>query len=511
MNEQENTTEVAEEETFEDRLTRLVQQGLERAKELDKQILVSVTREIDPIDPLALFVNGVSFATERWYWEEPSRDSAMVALDVASATMPPRRRRYQRSDELRESLIEDAIYDPPVGEDNPGPRYCVGYSFDPERKPDWRIWHGFPAAYFLLPKATLVKEGDRHFLTYNLLTRASSDPKIILNAARDLNQKINRALQREPDAKKWDVAIVPDEEKEQEENEAYRSLVSSATEAVRGGQFEKVVAARQREIRAKLVFHVPDALEQLRQEYPDCYIYCIGRHNMTFLGASPEQLVKLDDKQVSTVCLAGSIRRGETPEEDEQLGQQLLDSGKDRHEHDVCVRAIRESLEPLCSELDVPESPELMSVSNVHHLRTPIHGTLSNGATLVQLIEKLHPTPAVGGYPKDEAVTFLRENEGFDRGWYAAPLGWIDSHGNGEFIVTLRSALIRGPRAYLYAGCGIVSESDADQEMAESEVKLWPMLKALGGDQEPEDEDEETAENDDQAASTDGEPDGDSS
>lgn len=516
MDEQENTTEVVEEESFEDRLTRLVQQGLERAKELDKQILVSVTREIDPIDPLTLFLNGVSFATERWYWEEPSRDSAMVALDVASATMPPRRRRYQRSDELRESLIEDAIYDPPVGEDNPGPRYFVGYSFDPERKPDWRVWHGFPAAYFLLPKATMVKEGDQYFLTYNLLTRATSDPKVILNAARDLNQKINRALQREPDARKWEVGVVRDEEKAQAEDEAYRSLVSSTTEAVRAGQFEKVVAARQREIRAKLVFHVPDALESLRQEYPDCYIFCIGRHNMVFLGASPEQLVKLDGKQVSTVCLAGSIRRGETPEEDEQLGQQLLDSDKDRHEHDVCVRAIREALEPLCAELDVPESPELMTVSNVHHLRTPVQGRLANGATLVQLVEKLHPTPAVGGYPRDEAVTFLRENEGFDRGWYAAPLGWIDSQGNGEFIVALRSALIRGPRAYLFAGCGIVSESDADQEMAESEVKLWPMFNALGGNEEPEDEEaDEDGEGEDTAgddvAAADAEPDGDSS
>lgn len=506
MNEQENTTEIVEEETFEDRLTRLVQQGIEKAKELDKQILVSVTREIDPVDPLHLWVNGVQFATERWYWEQPSQDSALVALDVAAATMPPRRRRFQRTDELRETTAEDAIIDPPIGEGNPGPRYFVGYSFDPERKPDWKVWHGFPAAYFLLPKATMTKQGDRYFLTYNLLTRPTSDPKVIIKAAHDLNQRINRALQREPAPTNWDVRIVPDEEKEQQENEGYRSLVETAKKAVRGGQFEKVVAARQREIRAKLVFDVRTALEKLREEYPGCYIYAIGRHNLVFLGATPEQLVKLDGKQVSTVCLAGSIKRGETQEEDEQLGQQLLESGKDRHEHDVCVRAIREALEPLCSELDVPESPELMTVSNVHHLRTTVQGTLSNGATLIQLIEKLHPTPAVGGYPKDEAVTFLRENEGFDRGWYASPLGWVDTQGNGEFIVTLRSALIRGPRAYLFAGCGIVDESDPDQELAESEVKLWPMRKALDGDPEPEDEEEADA---DDESGGDEEPDGD--
>jgi isochorismate synthase len=465
---------------FETRLENLIQQGVERSTSLSRPGLVSVTEEIDAVDPLKLFVHTSHFASERWYWEQSSEGFAIVGMGVASGTMVPRWVRFRASDEKHQELMEQAVIDPPEGAANPGPLFLAAFSFDAERKADLRLWRGFPPAYLLLPRVTLVKQNDRCFLTFNVLVSPNRDAGAMRQLTVQLRDRVIQSLEKETARPTAKVNAEPDEQTKQQEDE-YRDAVAVATEVVRSEGFEKVVLARRREIKTENFFDVPNAIDRLRQDYPGCYTFAVARHSSIFLGATPEQLVKLDGKQVSTVCLAGSIRRGETEEQDAELGQQLLASHKDRHEHEICVRAIREALEPLCDELHVPDTPELMTVSNVHHLRTPVEGHLNNGATLLQLVERLHPTPAVGGYPKEKALEFLRDNEGFNRGWYASPLGWIDSRGNGEFVVTLRSALIRGQKAHLFAGCGIVDESDPEQELAESEIKMRPMLWALSG------------------------------
>ncbi|HET7034704.1 MAG TPA: chorismate-binding protein, partial [Thermomicrobiaceae bacterium] len=159
----------------------------------------------------------------------------------------------------------------------------------------------------------------------------------------------------------------------------------------------------------------------------------------------------------------------------------LLASAKDRGEHAIVVRALAEGLAGICRELEMPAEPKLLSVANIHHLHTPLRARLQPGRTLLDAVERLHPTPAVGGWPRDPALRFIRAQEGLDRGWYAAPVGWLDRHGAGEFAVALRSALVEGASATLFAGCGIVADSDPDQEYAESAIKLRPMLSALAG------------------------------
>jgi isochorismate synthase EntC len=159
----------------------------------------------------------------------------------------------------------------------------------------------------------------------------------------------------------------------------------------------------------------------------------------------------------------------------------LLESAKDRSEHAVVVRALREALAAVCSEVSAPDAPALLSVRNVHHLYTPVTGALANGSCLLDIVARLHPTPAVGGFPSQTALRFIREREDLDRGWYAAPVGWLDRHGEGEFAMALRSALIAGSEASLFAGCGIMADSDPEQEYAESWLKLRPVLSALGG------------------------------
>lgn len=189
--------------------------------------------------------------------------------------------------------------------------------------------------------------------------------------------------------------------------------------------------------------------------------------------------MSLRNGAVSAHGLAGSIGRGATPEEDARLGAQLLASAKDLAEHEIVVRTIRENLADICTDLHAPAAPTLLKLRNVQHLFTPISSTIVAGRTIFDLIERLHPTPAVGGRPREQALDWIREHEQLDRGWYAGPVGWLDAGGDGEFAVALRSALTEGNQAVLFAGCGIVADSDPAREYQESQIKLRAMLGAL--------------------------------
>jgi isochorismate synthase len=190
--------------------------------------------------------------------------------------------------------------------------------------------------------------------------------------------------------------------------------------------------------------------------------------------------VRLRDGLVEVSSLAGTSRRGETPEEDERLGAELLGDPKNRHEHAVVARILLSALDGEVEGIDAPSEPALLKVRNLQHLYTPIRGRLAAGASLLGVAERLHPTPAVGGNPSPPALEFLRQRERLDRGWYASPVGWIDRNGEGEMVVALRSALLRGSEATLFAGCGIVADSQPESEWAESLLKLRPVLGALG-------------------------------
>jgi isochorismate synthase len=261
--------------------------------------------------------------------------------------------------------------------------------------------------------------------------------------------------------------------------EAWQAVVLSLVEDMREDDLEKVVLARECRVRGRRPFHPSRVLDRLRADYPGCFVFAVARGQRCFLGASPERLVRLRDGAVSATCLAGSIARGATPEEDAQLGAALLASAKDRAEHAIVVRALCDALAGAGVALGPVGPPDLMKVRNVQHLCTPVIGRVGGGRTTLELVERLHPTPAVGGYPREAALRLIREREGMDRGWYAGPVGWMDAGGEGELTVAIRSALLRGPEASLFAGCGIVAGSDPEREYAESCLKLRPMLAAL--------------------------------
>ena len=259
------------------------------------------------------------------------------------------------------------------------------------------------------------------------------------------------------------------------EAEIFEAQVEAIRRAIASGEVEKIVAAGRSRVRLDHDLEVGAVLRRLRrgQGAGSVTRFAFLREHSTFLGLTPERLISRRGDTVTTEALAGSIASGEA-------AARLLDSGKDRREHQLVVDAIERQLAPLCQDLDVPDMPRIRELRDVLHLHTPIRGTLDAPRHVLELVEALHPTPAVGGVPTQRAMRWIAEHEGDPRGWYAAPVGWFDAAGDGDFAVALRSCVLRGRDAYLYAGAGIVRDSNPHLEYQETELKKLALLHAFG-------------------------------
>jgi menaquinone-specific isochorismate synthase len=259
---------------------------------------------------------------------------------------------------------------------------------------------------------------------------------------------------------------------------AWESVVAGAVARIGAGELEKVVLARDLVATADEDIDVRWPLRQLADHYEMCWTF----HVDGLFGATPELLVRRERGLVTSRVLAGTIRRSGDDEHDLALAGQLARSSKDLEEHEYAVRSVAESLAPYCSSTNVPEVPFVLHLPNVMHLATDVAGVVhdSDGATVLELAAALHPSAAVGGTPTKRAVEMIAELEGMDRGRYAGPVGWMDASGDGEFGIALRSAELDGNQVRLFAGCGIVADSDPEAELAEAQAKFLPVRDALG-------------------------------
>jgi menaquinone-specific isochorismate synthase len=262
------------------------------------------------------------------------------------------------------------------------------------------------------------------------------------------------------------------------DHDVWSAIVAEAISRVEAGELGKVVLARQVDVRANRPFVIPDVLSRLRALYPTCMVFRIGG----FIGASPELLIERRGDRVSSHPLAGTIGRSGDLATDAALIAGLLASPKQRREHAYVIEGLRRSLAPVCTDLEVPDKPVVLELRNVSHLATRLTGVLSPGPhvpTALELVARVHPTPAVGGTPTDAAVAYIGEVEGFDRGRYAGPVGWMDASGDGSWAIGLRSAEVDGDRAALYAGVGLVAGSRPGSELEETQLKLQALLAAM--------------------------------
>lgn len=260
-------------------------------------------------------------------------------------------------------------------------------------------------------------------------------------------------------------------------HEEWCERVARALKHVESGQLRKVVLAREVMVKANRALLIGDILGRLRALYPSCTIFSMGG----FVGASPELLVSRRARTVRSHPHAGTVARSGDPETDNALIAELMSSAKQRREHRVVVSSVAEIMAPVCDYLSVPRSPSTVLLRNVSHLATLIEGRLAgeHAPSALALAALLHPTPAVAGSPTGAALALIRELEGMDRGNYAGPVGWVDSRGDGDWVVGIRSATLDGPTARLVAGVGVVAGSDPREELAETQLKLQALLAAV--------------------------------
>jgi isochorismate synthase len=281
-----------------------------------------------------------------------------------------------------------------------------------------------------------------------------------------------------------DLHLRPDPEPDD-----YAKAVREATYRIREGELRKVVLARSIVVAADRALDAKQLLWRLRAVDPDCWAFATPELAQeggevlptgVLVGATPELLVSKTGDQLAATPLAGSAPRHGDPDEDRASADRLFDSAKDREEHALVVEDVARELGPLCEELTHPREPELLGTANVWHLATPFRGrSKASVHSALDLVAALHPTPAVCGTPRDAARIVLAELEPLDRGCYAGPVGWVDADGDGEWAIALRCAEITGTTARVFAGAGIVADSDPELELDETERKFRALLDAL--------------------------------
>ena len=428
-------------------------------------------------DLTAREVLRVAHGQERFYWENRRDGFALAGFGMAAELVAWGPERFDSIQWQASQLFADAI----VLNDGPelaGPRLFGGFAFQDDFVPD-NTWTVYAPAYFILPHYQLAQVGGEAWLTMSVHIAPDDDADAIIPQLREaLAYRAESLLAGQG----WqDEPAVPIEVNYPMPYDTWARIITSATDQIKTSVLEKVVLARVAEIRFSDNVNVDAALDYLSEQYADCYRFLFEpRPHHAFYGATPELLARVEGHKLTTMGLAGSIRRGQTPDEDAAYAEQILNDPKERHEHALVVDVLRERLRPITSELNVPDAPGILKLSNIQHLFTPVSGTLKDNTGILPVIERLHPTPALGGQPRDLAMDFIRKSEPVPRGWYGAPIGWIDANLDGMFGVAIRSAVSQDKRVWLYAGVGVVEGSVPQKEWDETALKFRPMLDALG-------------------------------
>lgn len=436
--------------------------------------IASLRLPLPLIDPLAVLLTVPTAQQRQCYFESPSRGQAIAAWDEVVCAQFSGRDRFQLAHQALAAWKARIRSFSTVRE---GPYFFCSFSFfdtltsaTPE----------FAPATVVLNRWQVIRQQHQCALIANVIVNAHTR---LTALARDIAHQIQQLQTLASAQRLWRPHQPTGTIRSQlstQEAEQFCRQVRQTVAAIRAQRLQKQVVAHALEITHQADFQRATALPRLRSRHPDCYIFSFsGRHNSHFIGASPERLLSIRQGRVVTDALAGSAPRGKTPAEDHRLGQQLLNTPKEQQEHQFVLDFIVERLtaEGLAPRFSTP--PGLLRLSNIQHLHTPICADLPPQISPLTLVEALHPTPAVAGVPTQTACDRILQDEAGDRGLYAAPLGWVDPYGNSEFIVGIRSALLRGDRACLYAGAGIVAESNPEQELAEIQLKLQALADAL--------------------------------
>jgi menaquinone-specific isochorismate synthase len=440
--------------------------GLDSARAYGAPTMISVPA---PVAPLEAFLEGAP-EEPGFLWSPPEGPSfaGLGAVETFVGRGQPRGEQIRRQSDAVFGRLEHASF----GDDAaPRARCFGGFSFQPGSAVD-KPWVDFGDARFVLPRFRYATHGHRAWLSVTVRPEEATSEntrRILTTNASTLLGVLNTAAREAPPKSRPEPRRVlgRDETSEGE----YRSLVQSIVDRIAQGEFAKVVISRRTRLSFAEPVNVSGVLRDLGETSEHCTRFAFRFGGVTFLGASPECLIRREGLSIATQALAGSSEGARAHE--------LMQSPKEREEHELVVREIVRVLSPLCTALDYPAVPDVRVLRHLLHLTTPIRGRLARPVHVLDLVLGLHPTPAVGGVPAADAVRFITRHEHSERGWYASPVGWFDAEGDGEFAVGLRSGALVADEAYLYAGGGIVRDSDPASEYAETRLKLAALSAAL--------------------------------
>jgi len=464
-------------------LNDYIKRAVELAANDETDFLFSVTIAYEQLDPLAVLEVLAEPQTFQYYWEYPEEKLAISAgksIVQLKANGSDRFESVSKSIQAwKDKLVEYSIFNHSLA----GLHFLGGFSFFNHVSSE--KWAEFDSSTFIVPEWTFIKDGELSILTLNKRVHPFSDPdeltQSILNQFSFISQKLkaltnsSNQLVKNSDIQKR-ITIIEDESALKD----WRLNIQKAKEHIHLGKYDKIVLSR--EIGAEIdgEYHPTRILNALRREYPACYTFLFRPEGKSsFIGCTPERLLSIRSNYILTEGLAGSISRGKTATEDTILEKKLINSEKDLEEHRYVLKSIEIRLHDFSDEINYPKKPGIKKFTNVQHLYTPVSAWMRQSYDAFAILKRMHPTPAVGGFPTVNALPDIPVLELYDRGWYAGPVGWINSKGRGEFVVAIRSGLVNENKASFYAGCGIVEHSDPDSEWEETKLKFIPMLDAI--------------------------------
>jgi menaquinone-specific isochorismate synthase len=501
-------------------LPDLIRVAIARAKHLGQPIILSYTLKWQQIDPLAFLAAKSEVGQHKFYWQQPDQGLTLAAGGMV-ATIPENvvtdvepTQRFNLAKQFAQRYLAHAVVggEPSaIAYGMSSPYVLGGFAFHDVRSQ--QTWHGFPTVMMYIPH-WLMRQTDADLsctLMVNHCVYPQDEPEAIESCLQRLIAHLRQDFKPlELSGARFPKGYVPprasqvfDQAEYPSQNQSssvvieeiigdrpWAEIVQQAVDCIKLGKLDKVVLARALEVTACENYEAIEVLDRLRQSYPECIAFLMDfGAGTTFLGATPEMLLKFQTCHnrllLSSDAVAGSIGRSQSVGEDIDLGDRLLHSNKDLGEHEIVIKSICDCLQKLGAELHQIESPKLLKLSNVQHLYTPIAAELANTSwlTAFDVLEQLHPTAAVGGDPKATALRLMCEWEACDRGWYAAPIGWVNGNGEGAFAVGIRSGYLSDNKARIYAGAGIVSDSQFDAELDETTIKFEALLQALAANQ----------------------------
>lgn len=440
--------------------------------------IASIVVETDAIDPLSLLHELNRKNQAHFYFEKRFDQEAVVAIASTVLFQTNGKSRFAEAQSFIQAITDHIIY-PASSERSPDSLgFFCAFTFE-DGVDD--AHHSVPAATVLLPRWQLICQQHTHRLVANLRIEAIATAAELDQLAHEFVREF-QAIQvvkyrmtgltdgLAASRQSWDLI----------ESYDFRNAAASALSEIHQRHLNKLVLAHAVDVVSYLPFQWIHCLENLRQLHPDCYIFSTGQgRGNYFIGASPERLLSIRNRHLVIDALAGSAPRGQTHVADAEFARGLLHSVKERHEHQLVVDFIVQCMQRFDLVPQRSSQPDLLHLANIQHLHTPIRAALPNDVLPLDILAQLHPTPAIAGLPRDPARRYIAQYEPFERSLYAGALGWVDGDGNSEFIVGIRSALLQGCRARLFAGAGIVEGSDPDRELAEVRLKLRALLQAL--------------------------------